>query len=223
MVRPVAEGRRRARATRCREALYGYLIGKDVAIERTSRPIVRAFEAFKKGEGPLPDVPFEMLTALELGTEHWKEIAKTMSWTQTRMNLNTLARHGVFDDAGDGRARRGPASRDRDAIRRARAFPYQLLAAYRAAARTMPGEITMALQEALEISIENVPSVPGRSSLPRRVRLDAEPGDRSPSRRDHGGALHRRRGARRGGVPAAQHDGRGDPVQRRRRSRCRGA
>jgi 60 kDa SS-A/Ro ribonucleoprotein len=147
----------------CREALYGYLIGKDVAIEKLP-PLVRAFEAFKKGEGPLPDVPFEMLTALELDTAYWIEIAKTMSWTQTRMNLNTLKRHGVLEHA-EMVALVAERLRSPEAVRRARAFPYQLLAAYRAAAMQMPGEITMALQEALEVSIENVPSVSGKVFL----------------------------------------------------------
>lgn len=51
-----------------REALYGYLIGKSVDPERLP-PVVKAFEAFKKGGGAVPDVPFEMLTALELTKE----------------------------------------------------------------------------------------------------------------------------------------------------------
>ena len=33
-----------------------------------------------------------------MDTEQWTEIAKRMSWTQLRMNLNTLHRHGVFAD-----------------------------------------------------------------------------------------------------------------------------
>ena len=49
-----------------------------------------------------------------------------------------------------------------DAIRRARAFPYQLLAAFRAAGAEMPGAITSALQDALEIATENVPSIAGK-------------------------------------------------------------
>jgi 60 kDa SS-A/Ro ribonucleoprotein len=125
---------------------------------------VRAFEPFKKGEGVVPDVPFEMLSALELSTERWKEIAKTMSFTQTRMNLDTLRRHGVLDDAAMV-ALIAERLRNPEAIRKARAFPYQLLAAYRAAGKETPGAITMALQEALEISIENVPSVPGKIFL----------------------------------------------------------
>jgi 60 kDa SS-A/Ro ribonucleoprotein len=162
MVRPSPKNEK-GESDLCREALYGYLIGKDVAIENLP-PLVRAFEAFKKGEGPLPDVPFEMLTALDLNTAHWTEIAKTMSWTQTRMNLNTLERHGVLEDA-EIVTLVAERLRSPEAVRRARAFPYQLLAAYRASAMQMPGEITMALQEALEISIENVPSVPGKVFL----------------------------------------------------------
>ncbi len=151
-----------------RAALYGWLIGKDVT-ETDLPKIVQAFEAFKKGEGDLPDVPFEMLTALVLDDDKWQSIANNMSWTQTRMNLNTLARHGVF--AG----KRGEAMasmiagrlRNPDLIRRARVFPYQLMAAYKAASGTegIPAEVTHALQEAMEIAIENVPSLPGKKII----------------------------------------------------------
>src|ERR1700722_13237176 len=79
------------------EALYGYLIGRSVDAEQLP-PVVKAFEAFKRGGGELPDVPFEMLTSLELTRQHWGLIARSMTWTQTRMNLNTLLRKGVFDD-----------------------------------------------------------------------------------------------------------------------------
>jgi len=66
MVRPSPKNEK-GEVDKVREALYGYLIGKDVAIDILP-PNVRAFEAFKKGEGKVPDVPFEMLTALELST-----------------------------------------------------------------------------------------------------------------------------------------------------------
>jgi 60 kDa SS-A/Ro ribonucleoprotein len=143
-----------------REALYGYLIGKEVDVEKLPS-VVRAFEAFKSSGGTVPDVPFEMLTALELTKEHWTSIAKTMTWTQTRMNLNALLRKGVFEDEAMITL---VAERlaNADAIRRARAFPYQLLAAFRAAGTEMPGKITSALQDALEIATENVPTIDGK-------------------------------------------------------------
>jgi 60 kDa SS-A/Ro ribonucleoprotein len=145
-----------------REALYGYLIGKDVDDDKLP-PVVRAFEAFKKGEGDgaVPDVPFEMLTALELTKDHWTSIARTMTWTQTRMNLNTLYRKGVFEDEAMVTII-AERLRSEESVRRARAFPYQLLAAFRAAGAEMPGAITNALQDALEIATENVPSIAGK-------------------------------------------------------------
>ena len=45
-------------------------------------------------------VPFQMLTALELSREEWAEVAMQGSWQMVRMNLNTFARHGVFEIAG---------------------------------------------------------------------------------------------------------------------------
>lgn len=84
-----------------------------------------------------------------------------MTWTQTRMNLNTLLRKGVFEDEGMVHLV-AERLRSPDAIRRARAFPYQLLAAFRAAGPEMPGPITSALQDALEIATKNVPSIGGK-------------------------------------------------------------
>lgn len=150
-----------------REALYGYLIGRDVPHEKLP-PLVQAFESFKKDpsswEGDVPDVPHEMLTALALDTEQWKAIAKRMSFTQLRMNLNTLLRHGVFRDEG---MVSFVASKLRDPgqVRRSRVLPFQLLAAFKAVKEDTPAEITIALQEAMEVAIENVPTVSGKIFL----------------------------------------------------------
>src|SRR5690349_2667782 len=49
-----------------REALFGYFIGRDYSFEALPE-VVRNYEAFKKGESlEVPDVPFQMLTALPL-------------------------------------------------------------------------------------------------------------------------------------------------------------
>ncbi|PYM12157.1 MAG: RNA-binding protein, partial [Candidatus Rokuibacteriota bacterium] len=47
-------------------------------------------------------------------------------------------------------------------IRRARVFPYQLLAAYAMVHQTVPAEIQRALEDAMEIALENVPALKGR-------------------------------------------------------------
>jgi 60 kDa SS-A/Ro ribonucleoprotein len=147
-------------ASKKREALYGYLIGRPYDVEQLPE-VVRAYESFKRGETTVvPDVPFQMLTSLQLSDAAWIEIARKASWQMTRMNLNTFARHGVFADR---EVTKMIAARlaDATAVRKARAFPYQLLAAYSAAA-TAPTQVTDALQEAMEIAIENVPLIDGK-------------------------------------------------------------
>lgn len=142
-----------------REAFYAWLIGKphDPAALPES---VRAYEAWKVSrEGDVPDVPFQLLTALELGEKEWCAIADNAPWQMTRMNLNTFARHGVFKDA---RLVKKIAERlsDPAQVKRARVFPYQLLAAYRNTGE-VPAAIREALQDAMEISIANVPEIQG--------------------------------------------------------------
>lgn len=146
-----------------KEALFGYFIGRAVRFENLPE-IVREFEAFKAGESTtVPDVPFQMLTALPLGTPEWTEIARNAPWQMTRMNLNTFQRHGVFTDKDlvEIVARR---VRDAAAIKKARVFPYQLLTAYTAASQNseIPRAITEALQDAMEVATENVPKVEGK-------------------------------------------------------------
>ena len=147
--------------TKAREALFAYLIGREYDASLLPE-IVRQFEAFKKGETKdVPDVPFQMLTALPLGANEWKAIAKTASWQTTRMNLNTFARHGVFSE-GQAMARMIAARlADKDLVRKARAFPYQLMVAFMNVAAEVPREITDALQDAMEIATHNVPELSG--------------------------------------------------------------
>jgi 60 kDa SS-A/Ro ribonucleoprotein len=148
-------------ATAARAALYGYLVGRARDSEALP-PLVREFEAFKAGRRErVPDVPFQMLTALDLGAREWRAIAANASWQTTRMNLNTFARHGAFEDV---EVTRMVANRlaDRAAIERARVFPYQLLAAHAAADRAVPRQVLGALEDAMEIATANVPAFEGR-------------------------------------------------------------
>ena len=139
--------------------------------------MVRAFEAFKKGESlEIPDVPFQMLTALEPSKAEWTAIARRAPWQMTRMNLNTFARHGVFGEPGltDLIADR---LRDPVKIARARVFPYQLMVAFTMAKENaeIPQQVTDALQDAMEVAIRNVPAIEG-PSLPGCFGLDVDTG-----------------------------------------------
>jgi 60 kDa SS-A/Ro ribonucleoprotein len=140
-----------------RDAFFGYVLGRKV--EPAALPMaVRQLEAFRKGESTeVPKVPFELLTSLPLSAADWKTIARNASWTQTRMNLNTFLRHGVFDDRAMvtliAERLRSP-----EQVARAKVFPYQLLAAYKNVNDAMPSAIVNALQDAMELAVENVPA-----------------------------------------------------------------
>jgi 60 kDa SS-A/Ro ribonucleoprotein len=157
------------------EALYSYLIGNKGtngklfnSSEKDLPEIIKNYENCKTAiaanadDVVIPDLPFQMLDSLGLNDNHWKEIARNAKWTMTRMNLNTFMRHNVFDkkDMINLVAQR---LRDPDDIKNAKVFPYQLMAAYMNTVSTqgMPFEITEALQDALDISLENIPNIPG--------------------------------------------------------------
>jgi 60 kDa SS-A/Ro ribonucleoprotein len=144
-----------------REAFYGYILGRPHQVGSLPR-VVLQFEQFKAGESlDVPDLPFTMLSAMPLSERDWIEIAKGASWQTTRMNLNTFARHGVFSDTG---AVRQIAERLRDAgqVKRARVFPFQLLAAYQNTNSAVPQQVKDALQDAMELAMTNVPRIEGR-------------------------------------------------------------
>ena len=108
----------------------------------------------------MPEVPFDMLSDLKLSPEAWAAVACAASWQTVRMNLNTFARHGVFKIAGMAE-KVAEKLRDKDAIRRAKVFPYQILVAWRNIGSDVPMEVGLALQDAMEIALENVPKVDG--------------------------------------------------------------
>ncbi|HEV7892464.1 MAG TPA: TROVE domain-containing protein [Pyrinomonadaceae bacterium] len=144
-----------------RDALYGYLLGRDFRAESLPA-VVREFEAFKAGDrAVVPDVPFQMLTALDLGKAEWTAIARRAPWQMTRMNLNTFARHGVFEQPGMAEL---VAQRlaDPEQVKKARVFPYQLMVAYVSAGEGVPAIVRDALQDAMEAAISNVPRVEGK-------------------------------------------------------------
>ena len=148
-------------STKTREALYGYLVGRDHD-PRMLPLVVQQFEAFKAGEAlEVPDVPFQMLTALPLSDADWRTIARRAPWQMTRMNLNTFARHKVFDEPGLPELI-AARLRDPELIKKARVFPYQLMAAYASADGGVPAVVREALQDAMEAATLNVPKVEGK-------------------------------------------------------------
>jgi 60 kDa SS-A/Ro ribonucleoprotein len=143
-----------------REAFYGWMLDREYDARRLPT-LIKQYEAYKKGESTeVPEIPFQLLTALDLGKKEWTEIAKGMKWHATRMNLNTLKRHGVFEDKA---MIRMVADRlaDAEQVRNAKVFPYQLYVAYQNAVN-VPMEVREALQDAMEIATENISEINGQ-------------------------------------------------------------
>ena len=143
-----------------REALYAWVIGRPYD-EALLPAELRAYEAFKREpRGMLPDLPFQYYSALALDAAQWSVLARNSSWQQLRMNLNTFARHGVFEDAAMV-AEVAAKLRDPQQIARSRVLPYQLLMAYHAGA-ALPRPILDALQDAMEVATASVPALQGK-------------------------------------------------------------
>jgi 60 kDa SS-A/Ro ribonucleoprotein len=136
---------------------------------------VQQYEAFKAalqngGKAKMPDLPFMLLSGLKLSDHHWQQIAENAPWNTTRMNLNTFARHNVFTHRHLVKLV-AKKLRDEAAIRRSRAFPYGLLAAYTAAGEGVPGSVRQALHDAMEISVQNVPMLRRADGAPATVAV----------------------------------------------------
>jgi len=148
-----------------RAAWFAWLIGKPFD-EAQLPPITQAFERFKREvvQGvavDVPDVPFQMLTALEVSMAQWAQIARAGSWQMVRQNLNTFARHGVFELDGVPEAIAAKL-RDPKAVAKARVLPYQLMSAFKATGEGVPAVVRDALQDAMEAALANVPAFDGR-------------------------------------------------------------
>ncbi|MCF3934391.1 RNA-binding protein [Acuticoccus sp. M5D2P5] len=169
-----------------REAFFAWAIGKPCDVALLPEPL-RAWLAFKAtGAGEVPDVPFQMLTHLPLTTDQWAGIARGGSWQMLRQNLNTFARHGVFEREEMVR-HVAAVLRDPECIRGARAFPYQLMMAASAVGEGVPEAIRDALHDAMEVAINAVPTFEGTVA----VCPDVSGSMASPATGDRKGATSR--------------------------------
>jgi 60 kDa SS-A/Ro ribonucleoprotein len=156
-----------------RRALFGWLTDKELAKWAPAGEVdlpeqVRLLVAFRTADTAEAQIAlldrlharWDLLADTAKGPKVWAAIARTMGPQALRMNLNTLHRHGVFEDA---EMVRFVADRlaDENEIRRSRQFPYQFFAAYLNASNEVPQAIKAALHKAAEIACGNVPELPG--------------------------------------------------------------
>nr|WP_236691972.1 TROVE domain-containing protein [Amantichitinum ursilacus] len=143
-----------------REAFFAWVLGQSCN-RAALPPLTQQLLAFRADTAlEMPNVPFQLLTSSALNSAQWGRLAERMGWQALRMNLNTLARQGVFVQPGmiDMVAAR---LADPELVAAARVYPYQLLAAWRMTGGEIPAQIKNALQDALEIALRNVPALQG--------------------------------------------------------------
>ena len=143
------------------DAFFAYILGKKYELEQLPTK-VQALEKFRQGlTQDVPDLPMQLLTNLSLSAQQWAEIAKNGGWQMLRMNLNTFARHGVFEIEGMDNVIANKLQ-DQDMIRKSRVLPYQLMATWAALDDAVPQVVRQALEHVMQTALENVPRLTGR-------------------------------------------------------------
>lgn len=143
------------------DAFFAYILGKKYELEQLPLK-VQVLEKFRQGlTQDIPDLPMQLLTNLSLSAQQWAEIAKNSGWQMLRMNLNTFARHGVFEIEGMDNVIANKLQ-DQDMIRKSRVLPYQLMTTWAALDDAVPQIVRQALEHVMQAALENVPRLTGR-------------------------------------------------------------
>lgn len=146
------------------QALIRWALGNDYAYDDLPELAKNLVDFQKDNTKPLPELPIQWLMSLDLSREHWADLAKHGSWQMVRQNLNTFLRHGVFEI--DGMAEMvADKLTDEQAIKHAKAFPYQLYTTWSALGQDMPVVIKNALKTAMTHALSNVPKLDGQIAI----------------------------------------------------------
>ncbi len=105
-----------------------------------------------------------MLTALPISTKEWIAIARNAGVANDADEFEHIPTSRSFPRRPKWSKLIANRLRDREAIKRAKVFPYQLLIGLSVASSNaeIPRQITEALQDAMEIATENVPQIEGK-------------------------------------------------------------
>ena len=155
--------------TPAQNSMFGFICGKEFSMEPLPER-VRNYIRWKNGDASVSfeDVawaPFELLTSKKLSTSDWADIIRTAGWHMTRMNLNTAMRHDVFEQHPELIEIVANRLCDREAIQKARVFPYQLFTAYKHVNDDVPASIKDALEQAVQISLDSIPEIEGNVAV----------------------------------------------------------
>jgi 60 kDa SS-A/Ro ribonucleoprotein len=142
-------------------AMLAYLLDKDYDTALLPE-VVNQFETFKKDNtAELPLLPYFVLSNCALSKDNWKTVAGNMPWNTLRMNLNKLAREGVFEDKEIAK-KVAEKLASKEEVLRNNAFPYELYNTL-LHVENVPNNVRNALQDALDFATENTPSFDGKN------------------------------------------------------------
>lgn len=173
MVRPPPRNDQ-GEADAVREALYGYLIGKNVDDSQLPS-LCRAVEAWQRDghvddarqclddvtSDGVPNAPLPLLTARPLVADRWEALAKAMSIAELCASLRTLQNHGVLDATRETGASVAARLVDATGIVGDGIGPYALLRAYLGRDARLPSLLAGSLARAVDLAIANLPRFEG--------------------------------------------------------------
>lgn len=148
-----------------RNQLYRWVCGFDFDEKQLPVELQKYLKLQKDPSGfeELPKVPFQMYTSMGLTDAGWKAIFDISTWQQIRMNLATFNRHNVFNDFSYvNKAYERLTSRED--ILRSKVMPYSVFSAYLNSG-DIPTRIKEALNTAVQISLENIPKINGKTVI----------------------------------------------------------
>lgn len=150
-----------------RQAVYK-LLRKGEKLDSLPQEIKDFYAFVADQDMDMPKVGFDRLKSVSLSPDNWKKLGRDMTWTQLRKNLNTLERHGAWDDKStddDNYELKEVLTKkltDSEEIKRAKVFPYEIYTSYLAVTNN---SLKNALQEALDHSVANVPVLPSNTII----------------------------------------------------------
>ena len=150
--------------TSTKDALFAYFLGKECNFIDLPEQ-VQAFENFKTNtSGPIPNVPFERLTSLNLSNTQWKAVFNNMTWNQIRKNVNTAIRKGLFEESAF-ITQMANRIKDPNGITKSTALPMSLMASIDALDSNTPLPIQNAMKASLNVSVANAPTIKGNVAI----------------------------------------------------------
>jgi len=144
-----------------RQATYQYFLGRKYE-EGCLPKKIKAFEAWKRDGGDVPNVDFRLLTSKPLSVAQWKSIIMRGSVKWLLKNLNNIQKYVGFNDEDILRYVSNTLS-NREMVLHSGVLPYEILAAYKNA--LVPVGIRTSLNDAMEIAVENTPCISGNIFL----------------------------------------------------------